>query len=84
MKIMAHLTLLFIFTTSIAFSQQSVYDSLDKHYAGIDFKFKDDLSFWTYRFQKKRATKKDASFVGGYKRSDCIVVLSHVLKSCKK
>jgi len=41
--------------------QQLVYDTSDKQYAGIDFKFKDDLSFWTFKFQKKRATKKDPS-----------------------
>jgi hypothetical protein len=61
MKIVTRLWFLVLLTPSMSIGQQLVYDTSDKQYAGIDFKFKDDLGFWTFKFQKKRATKKDPS-----------------------
>ena len=61
MKIAAQLFLLTILTSCCANGQQSIYDTTDKHYDGVNFGFTDDLSYWTFRFQKKKATKKNPS-----------------------
>lgn len=61
MKIAAQLFLLIILTNYCANGQQPIYDTTDKHYRGINFAFTDDLNYWTFKFQEKRATKKNPS-----------------------
>ena len=52
------LALTLLFGTQVD-GQNNVYDTTDKHYTGIDFRFKDDLNYWTYQFKKRKATKKN-------------------------
>lgn len=61
MKIAVQLILLLMLTSCCAIGQQSIYDTTDKHYRGINFGFTDDLGYWTFKFEKNRATKKNPS-----------------------
>ena len=61
MKIVGHILVLILLSSSQGYGQNIVYDTTDKYYAGIDFTFKDNLSYWTYDFRSRKPTKKDQS-----------------------
>ena len=51
----------FLFTGLNTIGQTFIYDTTDNHYAGVDFSFKDDLNYWSYKLHTRKPSKKDQS-----------------------
>jgi hypothetical protein len=61
MKIIYQFLILFLFASTQVIGQTFIYDTTDNHYAGVNFTFKDDLKYWTYKLHSKKPSKKDQS-----------------------